>query len=447
MKTRSCLIVLMILLMSLPLLAEDWLTIYNDDLSLIRSKFTLDLPAGKSNYNYDDITSRIEPASVVVRGSGVRVAEQNYEYDLASRDQILIKYLDKEVIAVMKDGSQLTGTLKFSDYGNLGIIESSTKRLLIISNNEVQWLQLASLPSNFYTKPTLAWSLINKSKGKVPMELSYLSGGFSWDVNYNAVWDGKKLDINSWVTINNRSGKAFENTTLKLIAGDVNKVQESLYRKTDRYDMVADAMAMGTAAPSFEEREFHDFHIYTLDQKVSFANNQTKQLELYPTQNVVAEGVHEYNTFDSGVKSLIRFMNMQNQGLGKPLPKGKFKIYKADKDKNLEFIGEDSIKHTSVNEEININTGTAFDLVASTQERNRKSISNKVSEREIHVLVKNNSKETKRINVVHQLGSNARIVEGDLRYNYDETKHKVTYMVELASGTERSFMFKERTEW
>jgi len=133
--------------------------------------------------------------------------------------------------------------------------------------------------------------------------------------------------------------------------------------------------------------------------------------------------------------------------VGKPLPKGKFKIYKADKDKNLEFIGEDSIKHTSVNEEININTGTAFDLVASTQERNRKSISNKVSEREIHVLVKNNSKETKRINVVHQLGSNARIVEGDLRYNYDETKHKVTYMVELASGTERSFMFKERTEW
>lgn len=447
MKTRFCLIALMILIMTLPLLAEDWLTIYNDDLSLIRSKFTLDLPKGISNYNYDDITSRIDPASVVVTGSGVRVAEQNYEYDLASRDQILIKYLDKEVVAVMKDGSQLTGILKFSDYGNLGIIENSTKRLLIISNSEVQWLQLASLPANFYTKPTLAWSLINSNKGKIPMELSYLSGGFSWDVNYNAVWDGKKLDLNSWVTINNHSGKAFENTTLKLIAGDVNKVRESFYRKNYRYDMMEADMMAGAAAPSFEEREFHDFHIYTLDQKVSFANNQTKQLELYPTQNVVAEGIYEYNTFDSGVKSLIRFMNMQNQGLGKPLPKGKFKIYKADKDKNLEFIGEDSIKHTSVNEEININTGTAFDIVASTQERNRKTISNRASEREIHVLLKNNSKETKRINVVHQLNSNAKIMEGDLRYNYDPNKNTVTYVVELASGAERSFKFKERTDW
>lgn len=447
MKTRFCLAVLMILILTLPLLAEDWLTIYNDDLSLVRSKFTLDLPAGKSNYNYDDITSRIDPASVVVTGSGVRVAEQNYEYDLASRGQILVKYLEKEVVAIMKDGSQLTGTLKFSDASNLGIIDSSTKRLLILTNSEVQWLQLASLPSNFYTKPTLAWSLINKTKGKVPMELSYLSGGFSWDVNYNAVWDGKKLDINSWVTIKNNSGKAFENTSLKLIAGDINKVREGFYSKNNRVNAVYD-MAAGAAAPSFEEKAFHDFHIYTLDQKVSFANKQTKQLELYPTQNVVAEGVYEYNTFDSGVNSLIRFTNTQNQGLGKPLPKGKFKIYKADTDKNLEFIGEDSINHTSVNEEINIKTGTAFDLVASTQERDRKNISNKVSEREIYVTLKNNSKETKRINVVHQLSSNAKIVQSpDLRYNYDPNKNNVTYLVELAAGAERSFKFKERSEW
>ncbi len=97
MKTRRFLLILMVLSFSLSLFAEDWLTIYNDDLSLVRSNFEISLEKGKQKFNFDDITSRIEPASVIVLGKGVRVAEQNYEYDLAGKYQILAKYIDKEV--------------------------------------------------------------------------------------------------------------------------------------------------------------------------------------------------------------------------------------------------------------------------------------------------------------------------------------------------------------
>lgn len=447
MKSRILLITLLLITSTLPLLAEEWITIYNDDLSLIRSKFELNLPAGRTKYNFDDITSRIIPASVIVSGHGIRVAEQNYEYDLAGKHQIMAKYLDQEVIAVMNDQSKLRGILKFFDGANLGIIEAGTDRLLVIADSEVQWIQFAALPANFYTKPTLAWELLVPKKGKFPVQMSYLSGGFSWDVTYNAVWSGERLLLNSWVTINNRSGKGFEDVNLKLIAGDINQIREQYYDKGGygRNMMMESDVAM--SAPAFEEKAFHDFHMYSLDQKVSFANNQTKQMELYPPQSVIANAVYEYPTFASGVNSIIRFVNTENQGLGKPLPKGSIKVYKADSDGNLEFIGEDSIKHTSVNEELNVTTGRAFDLVSSTQVRNQKSVSNRVSEREIHVTLKNNSKEAKRINVVHQLSGNARIVETELRYNLDPNKNKVTYQVDIPVNGETTFFFRERTEW
>jgi hypothetical protein len=101
--------------------AEDWLTIYNDDLSLVRSNFELELKQGKQDYNYTDITSRIEAPSVIVlsRDGSVRVTEQNYEFDLAGKAQILNKYIDKKVDLFTKDNSHLTGVLKFYDGASL----------------------------------------------------------------------------------------------------------------------------------------------------------------------------------------------------------------------------------------------------------------------------------------------------------------------------------------
>ncbi|MCB5234290.1 MAG: DUF4139 domain-containing protein [Candidatus Cloacimonetes bacterium] len=448
MKTRRFLLILMVLSFSLSLFAEDWLTIYNDDLSLVRSNFEISLEKGKQKFNFDDITSRIEPASVIVLGKGVRVAEQNYEYDLAGKYQILAKYIDKEVNVVTNDQSSLQGELKFYDGSSVGILENGTSRLIIINEKEIQWIQLASLPNNFYTKPTLAWSLIADKKGKHPLSLSYLSGGFSWNVTYNAVWDDENLALNSWVTINNSSGKAFEDVNLKLIAGEVNRIREryKTYARNEMYDMV-ESMAMGAAAPSFEEKAFHDFHMYSLDQKVSFANNQTKQLELYPIQNVSAEGIYEYQVYSDEIRSIIKFMNIEDAGLGKPLPKGVIKVYKQDEDDNMEFIGEDSIDHTGRNEEIRINTGKAFDLVGITTTVESKTISNRVYEKEMMVTLKNNSKEEKRINVVYGLSSNAKIVKSDLRYNLDEVKRTINYTVTIPANEETSFKFRERTEW
>jgi hypothetical protein len=445
---NKLLVSILLLLISTMLLAEDWLTIYNDDLSLVRSTFEIDLQAGRQEYNFDQITSRIQPSSVIVSSKipGFKVAEQNYEYDLADRMAVLGKYLDKEVTVYMEDGSRTTGTLKFFDRSTYGITESGTDRFIMVDAGKAQTVQLASLPENFYVRPTLHWSLISPKSGKVPIQLSYLSGGFSWDVTYNTVWDGKKLDFNSWVTINNRSGRAFEDTNLKLIAGEINRS----YRDYgyDDLGMVYQEAARGDyyEAPEFEEKVFHDFHMYTLSEKVSFANNQTKQLTLYPTMNVSAEGRYEYNLWGDGVRSVIKFKNTEANGIGVPLPKGVIKVYKQDTDDNMEFIGEDSIDHTGRNEEVKINTGKAFDIVASTLAKDRAYISQNVTERTIQVTIRNNSDEEKTIDVLYQLGGNTRILTTDIKPEID-TNNRATFLVKVPKNTQAIFSFRERTEY
>jgi hypothetical protein len=442
--------IMMVLIVGLcPLLAEDWLTIYNDDLSLVRSKFELKLTEGRQEVNFDDITSRISPASVIVtpEKGDLKVAEQNYEYDLAGKWQIMLKYLDKEVTVVTKDQSRYRGIMKFYDGTSYGIQESDGGKLVIVNEAETQAIQLAELPANFYVKPTLHWSLIAGKGGTYPIQMTYLTGGLSWDVTYNCVWDKKLLDMNSWVTIGNQSGKAFKDVSLKLIAGDVNVVQDYYYDKYSRYEM-ADSMAgmVAPAPPSFEEKAFHDFHMYTLDQKVSFADNQTKQIALYPTQHVKATPVYEYLVWGSGVNSMIKFKNTEENGIGKPLPKGIMKVYMKDTDGNLEFIGEDRIDHTGRNEEVVINTGTAFDLVGSTLVKDQETLKRNESERSFQITLRNNSQEKKSINVIHQLGGNSRIISSDIKPEID-TNLKATFTVEIEPDKEVIFTFREKTTY
>ena len=448
MLRTTLLILVVISLASISLQAAEWLTIYNDDLALVRSQFNLPLEKGSQYYNFDQITSRIKPASVVVKSTSepVVVAEQNYEYDLAGTEQILAKYIEKDIAVSTKNQMSYSGKMKFYDGLTIGLIEKGTDKLILINRVEIQQLQLAELPSNFYTKPTLRWRLLANRKTSYPMQISYLTGGLSWDVTYNSTWDGKTLLLNSWVTINNQSGKGFENVNLKLIAGEINQVREQFFGKGGGRAMFSEDTMMATAAaPSFEEKGFHDFHMYTLSEPVSFADKQIKQLQLFPLKSVKAEAVYEYSVNSDEVLSKIKFDNKETNGLGIPLPKGVFKIYKEDTDKNLEFIGEDTINHTSKNEEVNLTTGKAFDLVGKTITKSSRNLGNNSSEQEFQVTLRNNSKEEKTIRVIQYKNPSSIILEKTCNMVFELTKDNYyVWNIKILPDKEAVLTFTQR---
>jgi hypothetical protein len=79
-------------------------------------------------------------------------------------------------------------------------------------------------------KPRLEWVSATDKPGKFPAEFSYVTGGMTWQADYNIVAPekGDVVDIVGWVTMDNQTGKTFENARIKLMAGDVNKIQPGM---------------------------------------------------------------------------------------------------------------------------------------------------------------------------------------------------------------------------
>jgi len=448
MKTR---LFLALILTFAFLQAEDQVTIYNENFSLIRSSLTLDLKKGLQSYYMDNIPSTIEANSVIIKPlkTGFEVFSQNYEYDLANSDKILQKYIGKEIVVITKSDDKFRGTLQFNDHQSVGIIESTSKKLNLIRVEEIRNFNLAELPDNFFLKPTLHWRLNTKQAGSYPLDLSYICKGMGWNVTYNTVWNDKEniLEINSWVTITNNTGKTFKDIKLKLVAGDVQKVQEFRQKRhIKEYGLSLDGLA-GSSAPEFEEKAFHDFHLYTLSDKVSINNKQTKQLRLYPTASVRAESKYEYQTYEEKISSMIEFTNSKKSGLGLPLPKGIIKIYKLDEtDNNLEFIGEDRINHTAIKEEVKLTTGFAFDIIGETKVVLQRKISKNIHEKDMSVTLKNRSSDSKKIVIVHHLSGFWSIFNENETYEKKDA-NKIEFEVTLKADSTYEVTWTERIEY
>ena len=67
-------------------------------------------------------------------------------------------------------------------------------------------------------KPTFDWQLRSSAAGHNNAELSYISGGMSWEADYNVVApeDRDLADITGWVTLDNQSGKTFDHARVRL---------------------------------------------------------------------------------------------------------------------------------------------------------------------------------------------------------------------------------------
>jgi hypothetical protein len=191
-----------------------------------------------------------------------------------------------------------------------------------------------------------------------------------WEGNYVIELKKDTFQLSGWVCIHNQTGATFSNTQIKLIAGDVHRIEPEdpymIYEESERiYSSVQ-------AEPSFSEKSFADYHLYTLQEKATLKDNQQKQINFIQVDNAPYKKYYTFNRHSDEGKIMIEFDNKKENNLGIPLPKGKVKVYQQDDaDASLEFIGEDQISHTSKNETIKLFLGNAFDLVCEGNEMKR----------------------------------------------------------------------------
>jgi hypothetical protein len=425
-------------------------TVYNSNIGVVKDVRNLEIKAGKSELEIKDVAQQIDPTSVHIKLNG-EVIEQNYKYDLVSFDKILQKYIDKDISLIAENGEMLEGKL-LSNYGGQIVLQKKDGGLLMLPNTGKYRFTVGALPEGLITKPTLVWMVNCPSAKKQDVEVSYQTGGLNWHAEYVAVLNENdtKLDLNSWVSVDNNSGATFENATLKLVAGDINlirPVQQPLYENVYmRKEAVAQSMSQ------FEEKAFFEYHIYNLQRPTTLANNETKQISLFEATNVgvtkkflYRSGTNYYyaNQNDkSKVAVIVEFENKEENNLGMPMPKGKVRVYKTD-GKSMEFIGEDMIDHTPRNEKIKLKIGDAFDIVAEETQTESKKISDRVFEQSFEIKLKNRKKEDVVIEVERFLGNYWEILNSSLEYQKKDAQN-IIFKVPVKTDDETVLKFKVR---
>ncbi len=422
-------------------------TVYNSNLGVVKEIRSVDIPEGLSSISITDVAQYIDPTSVHIKLKGT-VLEQNYQYDLVSMNKILQKYIDKEIELISEKGELIEGTL-LSSYGNQTVIKKKEGGLLLLPDISDYRFSVGALPEGLITRPTLVWQVKSKDSGKQDVEVSYQTSGMNWHAEYVAVLneDDTKLDLNSWVSVENNSGTTFKNAKLKLVAGDVNMVKERGYgvRKSA---MLMENMVLDAEAPQFVEQEFFEYHIYNLQRPSTISNSETKQISLFQSENVSAEKRYLYKSGDyyggseKKVQVIVEFENKENNNLGMPMPKGKVRVFKSDGD-DMEFVGEDLIDHTPRNEKIKLKIGDAFDIVAKEKQTENKKISNKVYDKTFEITIKNRKKEDIVVDVEKILGSFWEIKSSTFKFEKIDAS-KVLFKVPVKENDETVLEIKVR---
>ena len=491
-------------LLPLTCFSQSALTIYNQNFAVVRDAIRLDLRQGVNELRYNGTTFHLEPDSVVLRDPtgkrNLQILEQNFRNDPVSQGLLLslfegktIEFEDirtengqtkRQVVlgkiirsgyvphyeAMNRYGSRYAArqsAYTYSEGTAQPIIEVDGKLRFSLPGTPL----FPTLPEDTILKPMLAWNILTDKPGAVNAELSYISGGLSWEADYNIIApeQGETVDLVGWVTMDNQSGKSFERARIKLLAGDVNKIRED-YR-FDGY--LRDEERARAAAPTVTEKSFDEYHIYTLQRLTTLLDRETKQVEFVRASGIKSQSVYvydgakidqrfrnwdassvrqnrEYGTLSNPKVWVMReFSNSASNKLGMPLPAGKLRFYRRADDGQIEFTGENVIDHTPKDEVVRVFTGNAFDLVGSRKQTNFKiDERNNSADESFEIKLRNHKKTPVQIRAIEHL---YRWTNWELSAKSDAFEktdaQTIEFRVDLQPDEERTITYTVHYSW
>ncbi len=500
--TSSCLVLAALLA---QVHAETSLTIYNQNFGVVRDTVPLDLQQGVNQVRFADTTAHLEPDSVILRDpkSGVKLSilEQNYRADPISSGLLLNLNEGKEIEFFVRETNKPDRVVKgkiirsgyvthnqsaMQRYGNRYYqsqmaMAQGTSQPVIEVEGQLQFSlpgepRFPALADDTILKPTLDWRIHTDKAAKLDAELCYVTGGMSWEADYNVVSPekGDVMDLTGWVTIDNQCGKTFKDAKLQLIAGDVAKLQED--GNDYRYPASgAFAPAANKSAPAVTEKAFDEYHLYSLPLPTTLHDRETKQVEFVRAAGVKSQCLFIYDgvaidqnryrgwTYDNirndesyGTQSnpkvwvMREIKNSEDNKLGMPLPKGKVRFYRQDDDGKLQFVGEDVIDHTARDETLRLYTGNAFDLVGERKRTNIKvDSSNHWIDESFEIKVRNRKQdESVEIRVVEHLyrWTNWEIREPSNAFEKKDAQ-TIEFRIPLKPGEEKTLTYTVHYSW
>ncbi len=434
------------------------ITVYNQNFGLVREVRRLGLGRGRIALEFQDVAAQIQPETVHIkpldRDDGVRVLEQNYQYDLLNPQKLLEKYVGRTVKVYRYN--DVTGRDEEYEAEVLSVNQGAILRIGDeITYNFPGRFSFPEIPENLVARPTLMW-LLDSNQDRQQVQVSYLTRNLNWKSDYVLVVneDDTLGDLTGWVTLTNQSGAAFENARLKLVAGDVQRVTPDIRRR-----MELDAVMAAEAPGQFAEEAFFEYHLYTLERPTTLLQNEQKQVSLLEGSGIgidkrlIFHGAAHYYRGSYGqvisnqkVGVYLDFENRETNHLGMPLPKGIVRVYKADRSGAQQFIGEDQIDHTPRDERVRIKMGEAFDVVGDRRQMDYDVFGSCVSESAWEITVRNHKDEDAEVQIVEPVGGDWDIVSSSHPARTVDA-HTFTFTVDVPSRGETKIEYRVRVRW
>jgi len=430
---------------------------------LVREVRRVDLPAGAVRLRLADVSSSVNPRSVLAGVQGkdpaVDVRGVEFAYDLLSPERLLERYVGKEVVLVDR-GEDLTERrtqATLLSVSNGSPIFRTADGILLGRGGP---LLLPDLPEGLAARPSLLLDLESRARGARDLEVAYLTDGLSWSADYVLMLGAGAgpADLSGWVTVENRSGASFQGATLKLVAGQLQRTPTPMPMLQGR---VAKEMDMAAAAaPQFQQEGLGDLHLYTLDRPVDLPDAQSTQLALLSgsgipvTRTYLLEGQQYWYRQAMGgpieqdrpVQVELSFENTAKAGLGKPLPRGTIRVYQRDRSGAPQIAGEAAIDHTPVDETVKVRIGEAFDVVADRVQTDYKALSPRQSESAYEISIRNRKSEAITVIVREPVGGQWEVLSSSVPAK-KVSSTVLEFSVPLPAGQEVKLRYRVRTTY
>lgn len=436
-------------------------TIYNQDLALIRDAREITLSPGRQTLAFREVSARIRPQTALLAAPELQVLEQNFEYDLLSPKSLLEKYVGREVMLVKSHPT--TGEEQMEK----AVVLSAGSGVVLKVGDHIESgvpgrLIYPDVPQDLRDRPTLTM-LVDSRVGKPQLAvLSYLTGGLSWHADYVAelAGDDTRLDLSGWVTLKNESGATYRDAHLKLVAGDVNRVPDQMDRRRAKGMVMAEA----AVASGMAEESMFEYHLYSLGRPTTIREKQSKQVSLMHAGGVqvrkefVLQGRDYYYSNRAGdlgrkmkVGVFVELNNTKQAGLGQPLPGGVMRVYKKDSSGSLQFVGEDRIEHIPENEMIRLKLGDAFDVTADRKQTDFKKLSgfsryNYAFESAFEIVLKNGKDEAVSVRVVEPVPGDWQIINESFAHK-KETSETAVWQLQVPPKASTTLTYRLQVKY
>lgn len=421
------------------------ITIYTSDLGFVKESRTLALTGPRDTVQLEDISNRLDFASVRLALPSARVARLAYRWDTASGDALIERAVGQSVRVVVRGERITEGTLIAAD-GAWLVVRGADGAITTLARAQVDEVRLAKPSGSLSLKPALEAVLEGVRTGSAEAQLSYLTGGLSWSAEHTFVRTGETTgQWSASVQIQNTTGRDYRDARVKLVAGD--PARQAGIQQPEVAMMLRTTAMDGGAPAQMSEQAFSEYHLYTLEAPATLRDRETQSLVMYEPRPVTVKPQYLYRNGDGrGVLAQLELVNSRTSGPGVPLPAGRVRAFAPDATKDLQFTGESALKHTPLDAKFTLEMGYAFDVTGERRSTTEKRISDREREYGIEIVLRNAKAVDVVVLVEESIGGEVEIVSQTTTGTRKDA-NTLQWAVTIPAGKSTKLAYTARQRW